>query len=176
MSVVTVVEVFVLFGVGWCCFCFGNGVRCTQFLLLMVLVSVFTSYKWAFSAAITTRYPGAGGPWCKLLFRNLLGLKEGLCACCWKRTAGALAYLIVHFAHSGCRSDHLGSSWVWNVFVHFFRFAFPLAAWGKVLACWWRWSVSEQPFSRVLFFFKMFLAVQTLCLTSLFSWGKILEY
>ena len=45
MSVVTVVEVFVLFGVGWCCFGFGNGVRCTQFLLLMVLVSVFTSYK-----------------------------------------------------------------------------------------------------------------------------------
>ncbi|CAH3169853.1 unnamed protein product [Porites evermanni] len=37
MSVVTVVEVFVLFGVGWCCFGFGNGVRCTQFLLLMVL-------------------------------------------------------------------------------------------------------------------------------------------
>ena len=61
-------------------------------------------------------------------------------------------------------------------FVHFFRSAFPLAAWGKVLACWWRWSVSEQPFSRVLFFFKMLLAVQTLRLTSLFSWGKILEY
>ena len=165
MSVVTVVEVFVLFGVGWCCFCFGNGVRCTQFLLLMVLVSVFTSCKWAFSAAITTRYPGAGGPLCNLLFRNLLGSKEGLCACCWKRTTGALAYLIVHFAHSDCRSGHLGSSWVWNVFVHFFR-----------SACWWRWSVSEQPFSRVLFFFKMFLAVQTLRLTSLFSWGKILEY
>ena len=45
MSVVTVVEVFILFGVGWCCFCFGNGVKGTQFLLLMVLVSVFTSYK-----------------------------------------------------------------------------------------------------------------------------------
>ena len=61
MSVVTVVEVFVLFGVGWCYFCFGNGVRCAQFLLFLVLVGVFTSYKSGFSAAITTRYPGAGG-------------------------------------------------------------------------------------------------------------------
>ena len=61
MSVVTVVEVFVLFGVGWCYFCFGNGVRCAQFLLFLVLVGVFTSYNSGFSAAITTRYPGAGG-------------------------------------------------------------------------------------------------------------------
>jgi len=44
MSVVTAVEVFVFFGVGRCCFYFGNGVRCAQFLLFLMLVGVFTSY------------------------------------------------------------------------------------------------------------------------------------
>ena len=52
-----------------------------------MLLGLFTSYKWGFSAAFTMRHPGSAGPWCTLLCQDLLGSKARLFACCWKMTA-----------------------------------------------------------------------------------------
>ena len=118
MSVVTVVEVFVLFGVGWCCFWFGSGVRCAQFVLFLVLAGVLSH-----TSQVSRQ----------LLLRDIQALEVldvNVCArICWVQRRGSVpAVERWSLAHSDCRSSHLGSSWVWNVFVQFFRSAFPLAA------------------------------------------------